>query len=541
MPAVPESVLPQASAPPLRTSRGPVTRTAAWITRAANTQLGRRRSRADFMQRFYLSRLHVHLILLALVAFVPTAGLLLGTTLEHNRYAVAAARQDALRWARVIAGEHERAIETARQLLTMLAQLPDIRQQRPDRCNALVTDLLRRYSRYANLGAVTLNGSVFCSAAPPSEPIDLGGGAHFWRAVENGGFGVGDYRVDRVTGRTTVNVSYPLIDDTGAVQGAVFAALDLTWLTQLPALARLPEGSTLTISDRQGRVRFRFPDPARWVGQTAWDKTIVDRMATLGEGAIEAAGADGGNRFLGFTLLPAADGGESAYLAVAIPHEAAVTGPGRALARSLPVLAALATLALVAARVVGNRVGSGRRGAAAPAPLDLGGREEPRVGTPERLGKPAPPAKEARAAVEAQPLPVGPARPKPDPQPERRRAGERRSHPRAPVAWPVRVWLQSGAAAVGRVVDASTTGMRIVIAGDGRVDLLELERHYRVEVSHPGMRSGFIRVGEVRHLGDHTIGLAIEEELPHAVIPQQGTAPSRSFPRLARDQRKGAA
>jgi cache domain-containing protein len=313
------------------------------------------RGRADFVRRARLSRLQIHLVLLLLAAFVPTAGLLLLATLEQNQHAGVAARQDALRWARVIAGEHERTIESARQLLTMLAQLPDIRQQRPDRCNALVTDLQRRYSRYTNLGAVTLNGSVFCSAAPPGEPMDLGGGAHFWRAVENGGFEVGEYRIDRATGRPTVNLSYPLIDDTGAVQGAVFAAVDLTWLTQLPALAQLPEGSGLTISDRQGRARFRFPDPARWAGQVVWDAAVLGPMAAMGEGAVEARSTDGATRAVGFAVLPGGDGGARAYLAVDIPHGLWLAGPVRGLTRSLIVLGLIATLVLVAARLIGNQ------------------------------------------------------------------------------------------------------------------------------------------------------------------------------------------
>src|SRR5947208_7108880 len=164
MPAVTESA-PQHTCPPPAPTNG------AWVSATlpsgdTGSQPGRRRSRADFVRRSYLSRLHVHLVLLLLIGFVPTAGLLLRTTLEQRRHAASLAQQDAVRWARALAAEHERAIEMARQLLTMLAQLPDVRQQRPDRCNALVGDLLRRYSRYANLGAMTLNGSVFCSAAP---------------------------------------------------------------------------------------------------------------------------------------------------------------------------------------------------------------------------------------------------------------------------------------------------------------------------------------------------------------------------------------
>ena len=535
MPAVTESAPPHASAPPAPTNGARLSATLP--SGDTGSQPGRRRSRADFVRRSYLSRLHVHLVLLLLIGFVPTAGLLLRTTLEQRRHAASLAQQDAVRWARALAAEHERAIEMARQLLTMLAQLPDVRQQRPDRCNALVGDLLRRYSRYANLGAMTLNGSVFCSAAPPAEPIDPAGRPRFWGALESGGFEVGGYRVDRVTGRTTVNVSYPLSDDAGTVQGAVFAAVDLTGLARLAALARLPEGSTVTISDRQGRVQVRFPDPAQWVRPVAWGPAIVDRMTTLGEGSAQTAGPDGIDRFVGFTPLPSTDGGEGAYLAVAIPREAALAVADAALAPTLLGIGLIAALALAAARVIGNRIIPRHVGAFGGAPGPL---------APEAAGEALGPARNGAAseggpeAVEARRLPAGPAGRTPAPHPERPRAGERRLHPRDPVSWPVRVWLHAGGAAVGRVVDASLNGMRVVVAGPARADRLELGGCYRLEVLLPGTKSGVIRVGELRHVGDRTIGLSVEEELPRSAIAHAGGT-TGLLARIVGDRRRGAA
>jgi hypothetical protein len=526
MPAVTELAPTHASPPPAPTNGARVGATLPSGDTAS--QAGRRRSRAEFVRRSSLSRLHVHLVLLLLVGLVPTAGLLLRTTFEQRRHAGSLAQQDTVRWARALAAEHERTIEMARQLLTMLAQLPDVRQQRPDRCNALVGDLLRRYSRYANLGAMTLNGSIFCSAAPPAEPIELAGRARFFGSLENVGFEVGEYRVDRVTGRATVNVSYPLGDDAGTVQGAVFAAVDLTGLARLAALARLPEGSTVTISDRQGRVRVRFPDPARWVGPVAWGPAVVDRMVALGEGSATTTGPDGIDRFVGFTPLPSTDGGEGAYLAVAIPREAALAAPDAALAPTLLELGLIAALGLVAARLIGHRI-IPRHGFAPGAAAE--------ASAPARNGSPS---EDVPEAVEPPRLPPGPARGTPAPRPVGSRAGDRRLHPRDPVSWPARVWLHAGGAAVGRVVDASLNGMRVAVAGPARADLLELGGSYRIEVLLPGTKSGVIRVGELRHVGDRTIGLSVEEELPRAAIGQE--AGTRGLlARLVAERRQGAA
>jgi hypothetical protein len=89
-------------------------------------------------------------------------------------------------------------------------------------------------------------------------------------------------------------------------------------------------------------------------------------------------------------------------------------------------------------------------------------------------------------------------------------------------------------------VDASLNGMRVAVAGPARADLLELGGSYRIEVLLPGTKSGVIRVGELRHVGDRTIGLSVEEELPRAAIGQE--AGTRGLlARLVGDRGQGAA
>lgn len=420
--------------------------------------------RGEFLKRLHLMRLRVHLILLTLIGFVPTAGLLLYTTMEQHGHEASGAQEEALRLARVVAGEHERATEAARQLVAMLAQLPDVRQLRPDRCNALVTDLRRRYPRYANLGARGLNGSVFCGAVPVAEPPDPAGASLFWRALGESGAANGEYQIDRATGRITINVSHPLLDDTGAVEGTVFAAIDLAWLRQIPAVARLPEGSTLTISDRHCRIRVRYPDPAKWVGSLACERPIGD-----GEGSAETTGPDGIPRFVGFARLHSLDGGEPLYVAVGIPQHAALAATDWVYARNLAVLGLIATLALGAARLAGSRVVSQHVGALAratesPGRGGLDGRGAPRR-EPSRLG---PPLEQPLAAIdERRPRSARRTLPRANWEP----GVERRRFRREPVSRPVRQWLLGLSAAVPGAVSAGFYRLCSAIAHAGRFGL----------------------------------------------------------------------
>src|SRR5438445_13431172 len=92
--------------------------------------------------------------------------------------------------------------------------------------------------------------------------------------------------------------------------------------SQLPAVARLPQGSTLTISDRHCRIRVRYPDPAKWVGSFACERPFADGGLVEGEGSTETDGPDGVPRFGGFAPLRSGDGGETVSGTVGMPQAA---------------------------------------------------------------------------------------------------------------------------------------------------------------------------------------------------------------------------
>src|SRR5207249_2996343 len=117
-------------------------------------------------------------------------------------------------------------------------------------CSALFAGLLQEYPRYANLGAMRLNGDIFCSGLPMTGPINSADRAFFQRALETRAFAVGDYQIGRITGKATVNFGLPALGPSGELQAVVFAALDLAWLNQLAAEADLPEGAALSVIDR---------------------------------------------------------------------------------------------------------------------------------------------------------------------------------------------------------------------------------------------------------------------------------------------------
>jgi signal transduction histidine kinase len=305
------------------------------------------------MARLSLGSLRTRLLLLVLLAVIPALGLALYTNLEERELRKALVQEHAMRLSRLVSADYERLIDDAQQLLVTLAQLPAVHGLNRTACNALLADLLAQRSSYANLGVIDDDGNVFCTAVPGQ--VYLGDRVYFRRALETRDFAIGEYQIGRLTHKASVNFGYPVLDDSGRVQAVVFAALDLAWLNKLAGQAGLPEGTMLTVTDRNGRILSRYPDDGKWVGKLMPETLVLNAIQTQkGNGTADAPGTDGISRLFSFAPFggPAQSG--DAYVSVGIPATVAFAGVNQMLARNLVMLGIVAGLALAAAWVGGN-------------------------------------------------------------------------------------------------------------------------------------------------------------------------------------------
>jgi signal transduction histidine kinase/PAS domain-containing protein len=307
------------------------------------------------MPRLSLSSLRFRLLLLVLLAVVPALGLTLYTYTELRRLTASEGRREALRLTRIAASDQEDTIKDTRQLLFALAQLPQVHGTDPAACSEFFARLLNQYPQYALLGVIARDGDVLCSAIPTERPVNMANRDYFQRVLQTRGFAMGDYQRDPISGKATLGVARPVLDETGQVQAVVFASLDLTWLNQLAAKAQLPAGSTFTVIDRNGTILVRYPDPETWVGLTMDEAPIVETiLAQRGEGTAEVYGVDGIPRLFAFTPLSGAPAGGDVYVSIGIPTTVAFADANRVLARNLAGLGLVTALALAAAWLGGD-------------------------------------------------------------------------------------------------------------------------------------------------------------------------------------------
>ncbi len=309
------------------------------------------------MARNPLHSLRIRLLLLVSIAVLPALLLILCAAGEQRQQARAEVLSDTKLVVGLSAVQERELIETTRQLLVALAQVPELRSGDPARCTDFLSDLLARYVRYLNLGLIDARGYVFCSALPYEGPIYAGDRAYYQRAIETGDFSIGDYQIGRITGTPSLNFGYPVLDDSGQPEGVVFAALDYGWLAGVEAevQSQLPEGSTITKIDADGTILLQYPDTDGWAGQPFPQAPVVETVATERTGVTTAPGTKGVTCIYAFALLYSPLHADDVFIIIGVPEDAAFSAANRRLALNLLGLSVACGVSVAVAWICGDR------------------------------------------------------------------------------------------------------------------------------------------------------------------------------------------
>lgn len=303
-----------------------------------------------------ITSLRARLLLILVLTLLPVYGLILYFIIETRQQAADNALRDASSLTRLVALEQKNLIEFGRQQLLNLAQLPVVRH--PDwvsLCNQTFAGMLKNNPLFANIGVIAPDGTIRCSAIPFSGHIDLSDRGYFREVMRTHALALGSYQVGRVTGKSSANLAYPLLDAAGKPQAVVFIALDLGMLAnRLIKTIDPPSGTTLAIVNNHGTILARQPDPEKWVGKSLPDAPLTDAVfARNQEATLQVAGIDGVERLYVFKPFYST-ATEQIYVMAGIPT-ATVYGNANTLLLRVCVLMVLVTAIAIALAWTGGQ------------------------------------------------------------------------------------------------------------------------------------------------------------------------------------------
>ncbi|MEK0084182.1 PAS domain S-box protein, partial [Benzoatithermus flavus] len=290
------------------------------------------------------------LYLLVLAAMLPALGIQLHHELELRRQGEARAHAEALRLARLTAGEMDRIIDGARIFLLALAHQPAVQELNGPACSAYLASFTGTPGfPFRDLMAVDLAGRPFCTQGDRPPETDDGERTYVRDTLTSGRLTVGRLVATRGSGAWQLPVAMAFADAGGKRAGAVALGIGVDWLADYFKIKQWPPGGSVTIADQGGTILVRWPNP-ELVGSPITDG-FRWMLAATQSGTTEGAGHDGVWRIAGF--VPPT-GGNNLLVTVGLSKEAALADLDEALRQDLALIVAGLALALLAAHVGGR-------------------------------------------------------------------------------------------------------------------------------------------------------------------------------------------
>ncbi len=298
------------------------------------------------MRKFSLSSLRSRAVYLVLLAILPLLALILYSYFHQRARAIREVQRDELVAARNLATIQENIIHRTKQVLMLLARLPQVQHRNRETCDHLFASLLEEGPYYTVIVAADPNGNVFASAPVFQQQVNIADRLFFRKAVETRGFVVGEPVLGRISKKYSLNFGFPIIDDAGKIQGVLAAGIDLTWLGGLLAKSDFPPTTAIVLTDDSRKVLFRYPEPLKYMGHLL-PEAFMKPMASSNEGVAAGVGLPGDPRLFAFARL--SPPWQNLWVSIGLPRDWAVAPVNRALWRNLIWLGLVALCTLAAA------------------------------------------------------------------------------------------------------------------------------------------------------------------------------------------------
>jgi PAS domain S-box-containing protein len=303
----------------------------------------------------FLRKLRQRLLIMILIAVVPILSLILYQAKIARDLRIAEAQENAWEIAENVALREARFIDSAKQLLSLLAETADVVNGDRAVCSNFLKRFVEHNSAYVDLGIADPNGAVLCRAHAGEPGESVGRSSHFQRALAMRGFGIGDFAVRSAFARKSVGFAFPMFSPDGYVRAVIFAALDINWVNQLAAESHLPDGVALSIVDSKGILLARFPESEKWVGKHIPDAPLFEMLRLRGQMTRELTGLDGVERVYALKPVTPNPLAGQIYVMVGIPKTSALGQVNRALAHNLTWLMLVTLAAGALAWLIGSK------------------------------------------------------------------------------------------------------------------------------------------------------------------------------------------
>lgn len=260
--------------------------------------------------------LRARILLLALAASLLPVLAMLWLLLDNRSTTAMEARDQLVARVDVIAKDLDDKIAGTTQLLFGLGRVPIVGSEDKAACSDFLADVLKEHPQYTGLLTIQPDGSLHCDSLRSGRSLKLNDRGYFQRAQTSLG-PVVEPAIGRLTGKSVLQIAYPMRDGTGALRFILMASLDMDAYGHSIAMALPYSRMHFQVWNRDGSIVM--DNPGR--GSSRMEATAEQRRFMLAPSARgnETLGSGPDTRIWVKAVLPRSqDAG--LHLALSVPE-----------------------------------------------------------------------------------------------------------------------------------------------------------------------------------------------------------------------------
>ena len=243
------------------------------------------------LNRFVSLSLRNQLLFMALLLALPAIILIVYSGVEQRREYLKEGIAESKRLVNEIVSEQYNQTGDAEQVLTVLAQVPIIREKNAEATSKILADILKLNQQFGNIIVTDRNGDVWASALPMTKTFSVKNARSFYNTLESKKFSSGEYTVGKISNKRTIGFGYPVLNAHSDVESIILVNFNFDRINELLTKAHLPTGSTFTLIDHKGTIIDRNLEPTSLIGT----QEKADLFQRMKNGPVE-------NSFIGIGL-----------------------------------------------------------------------------------------------------------------------------------------------------------------------------------------------------------------------------------------------
>jgi PAS domain S-box-containing protein len=301
-------------------------------------------------------RIRNKILLLLLLIFIPAFGVIVASGLSERKEKITKAENDALLLVQSLAAQQEQIATGTKQMLSTLAQMPELQRLDVEASSKLFHELHSFYPFYSVILASTPDGDVFSASMPFDAGVNLADRKHIRDAISSLDFSVGEHIVGRLSKVQSLNYTFPVLDANKKLLAIVIAGFKLNEYSRFLSKAKLPEGYAMTITDHKGVRLYRLPENAATApGKPIPPDSFEIISGDADHGLFERTAEDGIERIYAFRQLRLKEEARPyLYMLVGMPKQAILQEANLEMLSNLSLLGVSALLAMGLAWAFGN-------------------------------------------------------------------------------------------------------------------------------------------------------------------------------------------